>query len=153
MRLAAAVAAVLSPLSVGVAACSASGQTQQVATGEPPPIVKTCGQISTLGRTLDVDIAEGRMPIKCRRARHVMKVYLARSKGAKGTRRVKVGSKVWDCYGSRPDGVGWDFHCSWQRVRKPYIENYVDIGAGRRFWPRNRGGRSAHSFSQPVEQA
>jgi len=65
-----------------------------------------------------------------------MSTYLARSQGSEGSLRVKMGSKVWTCYKSRPDGVGWDFNCGRLRphFRKgPTEDNFVFIGAGRRF--------------------
>jgi hypothetical protein len=98
--------------------------------------VKACGTINAVGRTLNVDIAEGHLRTTCREARHVMSTYLVRSSGTEGSRRIKLGSKTWGCYKSRPDGVGWDYHCNRLKKRikdEPLRKIFVDIGAGRRF--------------------
>jgi hypothetical protein len=101
-----------------------------------PSFRKACGQIEALNTTLAVDIEGLRLPTTCRQARRVLSTYLARSQGSEGSLRVKLGSKVWDCYKSRPFGAGWDFNCG--RIRPhfrkgPTRNNFVFIGAGRRF--------------------
>jgi hypothetical protein len=98
--------------------------------------VKACGTITALGTTLNVDIAEGHLRTTCRQARHVMETYLTRTDGAEGGRDIKIGRKTWGCYTSRPDGVGWDYHCNRMKKRighLPLRKVVVDIGAGRRF--------------------
>jgi hypothetical protein len=96
---------------------------------------KSCGTLTAIDTTLNVDIAEGRLRTTCPQARHVMATYLARLGGAEGGQKVRLGSKVWGCYKSRPDGVGWDFLCGRlrPRLKGPDIKNYVYVGAGRRF--------------------
>jgi len=90
-----------------------------------PSSVKDCGSIQALGKRLAVDIARGRFPLSCESARRVIRRYLGR-----GGRRYDIlayEGMVFHCYRSRPDGLGWDYHCTHAtRVR------YVDIGAGRR---------------------
>jgi hypothetical protein len=103
---------------------------------QPQP-VKACGSIAALGKRVTVDIAEGRLPLACSDARAVMGDYLAMR--LRFTHPGHVGSILYrklkfDCYTSRLDGVGWDFHCMHDTgvTSNPFVTQYVDIGGGRR---------------------
>jgi len=101
------------------------------ALSQPGSPFKRCGTIRVLGKPLAVDITEGRFPLSCEVARVVMRRYFAR--GARRNDTVRYQSMKFDCYRSRRDGVGWDYHCS-HLTRTQYVNmtQYVDIGAGRR---------------------
>jgi hypothetical protein len=91
-----------------------------------PHFLQACGRIILKERTIRVDIAEGnRELVTCPHARKVMRRFIS-------TRRkhFKFGAygKTWECYKSRQDGLGWDYHCGSDTSRR-----YVDIGAGRRW--------------------
>lgn len=117
---------------------AAGGATQRAGGAKP---VRACGSLQALGRTLRVDIADGRLPITCARARGVIRHYLAATRGRTNGPLVHNG-QTWACYRSRNDGVGWDFHCNYITsytgvVGKPTFatdvtKHYVDVGAGRR---------------------
>jgi hypothetical protein len=97
-------------------------------TGESSRIRRSCGSIHARRKQVAVDIDEGRLPLTCDAARAVMRHYL-------GYRVVRYGSvryatRTFECYKSRPDGVGWDYHCSYSNYSA--ADAYVDIGAGRR---------------------
>jgi hypothetical protein len=109
-----------------------------VRTGESFPIRRRCGLIRFLGRPVDVDIVEGRFPLTCGAARAVMSRYLARRFVRYGT--VRHARLTFECYESRPDGVGWEFHCMTNSAADEAA--YVDVGAGRRpyrVYPRRLG--------------
>jgi hypothetical protein len=99
-----------------------------------PPIAKACGLIRSGGRRLQVDIAEtiGGGPGGCGTARTVMRRFLRRDPTYDGPNnaRVKFRGKTYSCYASRPDGEGWDYHCSWSSRSGG---RFVGYGAGRRF--------------------
>ena len=97
---------------------------------EPERPVKACGSISLGGRRLRVDIAGGEPRVTCATARAVMRRFVATAKDDLRARDVRYNGRVWGCYRSRPDGVGWDFHCVGQHAG---TGRYVDVGAGRRF--------------------
>jgi hypothetical protein len=107
-----------------------------VRTGEKTRIRKTCGLIHLRGKPLAVDIDEGRLPLTCFAARAVMTRYLAIarvhrwSSGAGSYRHPIYRSLPFSCYKSRPDGVGWDYHCNYSKYSS--ADAYVDVGAGRR---------------------
>ena len=94
--------------------------------------VRACGSIQALGRTLLVDLADGRLPITCARARGVIRHYLVATRG-RTNGKLRHNGQTWACFRSRKDRIGWDFHCSYI---KSYVgdltRNYIDIGAGRR---------------------
>ena len=103
-------------------------------------LVKACGVIAPLGEAMKVDIDEGRLPTTCRQARHIVQTYISNIGGGTTdvdgccSKKVRLGAKVWDCYKSRADGEGWDYHCSRLLNRSgPFNKNFVDVGAGRRF--------------------
>lgn len=98
-----------------------------VRTGESFRIRRSCGFIRALGRRIAIDIAEGRFPLTCGAARFVMSRYLSRRFVRYGT--LRYASLTFECYQSRPDGVGWDYHCM---TGGPAAAAYVDVGAGRR---------------------
>lgn len=100
-----------------------------VRSGEIYRIQKGCGFIRARGRKVAVDVAEGRFPLTCSAARTVMSRYLARPFVLHGT--VRQGRLTFECRTSRPDGVGWDYHCSYSRYTAAGVD-YVDVGAGRR---------------------
>jgi hypothetical protein len=131
--------------SVGLPATAAANRLDQGSTPGPTAaksthFVKACGAIAPLGTSLNVDIDEGRLPTTCRLARHIMRSYITRIGGGTTdvdgccTKKIRLGAKVWDCYKSRADGQGWDYHCSRLLNRSgPFNQNFVDVGAGRRF--------------------
>jgi hypothetical protein len=90
--------------------------------------VKACGSISIRGRTVLVDIAEGDVLVSCATARAVMRRFIPQTTRP-GSGDIRYRGRTYGCYKSRPDRVGWDFHCSWST---PSAMQYVDIGAGRR---------------------
>jgi hypothetical protein len=99
-----------------------------VRTGERSRIRRSCGSIRVRGKQVAVDIDEGRLPLTCDAARAVMSRYLGRRNVRYGT--VRYGTRTFECYKSRPDGVGWDYHCSYSNYSA--ADAYVDVGAGRR---------------------
>ena len=112
-----------------------------------PRPVRACGSIVDAGRAVRVDIAEtgGGMKVSCTVARGVMRRYLAIARrhlwpgGAGSSRRLAYEGVRFDCYKSRPDGVGWDYHCD---ATQDSAARYVDVGAGRRgHLCRSRSGR------------
>jgi hypothetical protein len=89
-----------------------------------PHFLQECGEIMVRGRALRVDIVEGnRQLVTCLHGRKVMQRFLR-------TRRHHFRSRAyggaWECYKSRQDGLGWDYHCN-------TFPHYVDVGAGRRW--------------------
>jgi hypothetical protein len=101
---------------------------------EKPPIVKACGGIHVAGKHMRVDIPEAmNMRPDCSTARTVMRRFVRRSPPPMGDGSVRYGGRRYSCYRSRPDGEGWDYHCSWSNGS---ASRYIDFGAGRRF-----GGR------------
>jgi hypothetical protein len=97
---------------------------------KPERPVKQCGSISVPRRRLRVDIAGGEPRMPCATVRAVMLRFVRSARAGLRARDVRHGGRLWSCYRSRPDGVGWDFHCLGQDDR---TGRYVDIGAGRRF--------------------
>jgi hypothetical protein len=87
---------------------------------------------------VDVDETNGGAMVSCVVARATMTTYLARAgathwpKGDTGRTLdvIRAGEK-FTCYTSRPDRVGWDYHCNLDRSSLKTIR-FVDIGAGRR---------------------
>jgi hypothetical protein len=118
-----------------VSACPA-----QAATRSFPPPVKACGSITngTSRIAVDIDEADGGAMVSCAVARPAMATYL-RKAGARRWPRADTGRsldfvyarKHFACYTSRPDRIGWDFHCSFGRSSNA-VFRFVDIGAGRR---------------------
>jgi hypothetical protein len=108
------------------------------ATASYPRPVRPCGTIPNGGKALAVDIDEvgGGMKLSCSVARRVMIRYLAiarrhRWPGGTGSARSLIYTGLrFDCYKSRPDGVGWDYHCNTSNFSKG--DRFVDVGAGRR---------------------
>jgi hypothetical protein len=133
--------------SVGLVATAGADRVDQGSTLGPTAtkarhFVKACGAIAPLGATLNVDIAEGRLPTTCRQARHVMRYYITKIGGGTTdvdgccSKKIRLGAKVWRCYKSRQDGVGWAYHCNRLKKRTkrlPIAKTFVDVGAGRRF--------------------
>jgi hypothetical protein len=73
---------------------------------------------------LNVDITEGKATlVPCRDARLVILYFLDHHR-----RSFRMARRVWGCYVSRKDGVGWQFHCG-----PDPRHGYFDIGAGRRW--------------------
>jgi hypothetical protein len=101
-----------------------------VRTGRSYRIRRSCGFIQARGTHVAVDIAEGRLPLTCSAARAVMSRYLTRSFVRYGT--LRFGTQKFECYKSRPDGEGWDFHCNYDNYDSSATDAYVDVGAGRR---------------------
>jgi hypothetical protein len=100
-----------------------------------PPIAKACAAIRAGGRRLRVDITEtiGRGPGSCGTARTVMRRFLRRHPtpySGPNSSQVRFRGRKYGCYVSRPDGEGWDYHCSWSSTSGG---EFVDYGAGRRF--------------------
>jgi len=101
-----------------------------------PPIFQACGSIRAVGGKLKVDITEVRRPprLRCSLARSVMRRFLRRhpTYGVPGTSGnvVHFRGRSYDCYASRPDGEGWDYHCNWFSSSG---NRFFDFGAGRRF--------------------
>lgn len=95
-------------------------------------LVKQCGRIADprTGGKVRVDIAEGE-PIRCARARRVMRAYLRRvptPRQSNGSNRtVRVSGRAWECCASRSfgRGPGWDYLCS-------SSPNYTAIGGNLR---------------------
>jgi hypothetical protein len=92
--------------------------------------IEQCGSISVAGRRLRVDIAEGDPLVPCTTARALMRRFIRTGNDDVRAREMRYSGRLYGCYRSRPDGVGWDFHCLWQADRSG---RYVDVGAGRRF--------------------
>jgi hypothetical protein len=104
-----------------------------------PRPLKACGSIVIGAKTIAVDIPEhgGGAMVSCATARNVMTSYLERAR----SRRWPRGSGRnldfayrrlhFSCYTSRPDRVGWDFHCGTDDFSGG-SNKYVDVGAGRR---------------------
>jgi hypothetical protein len=102
-----------------------------------PKPVRACGSLVAGARVVAVDIDEvgGGFSLTCPVAQQVMRRYLAIARqhawpgGAWSFRRIKLQSLGFDCYKSRPDGVGWDYHCN---ATSPSGRGFADVGAGRR---------------------
>lgn len=99
-----------------------------------PDFVKSCRSIKVSGRVLGVDITEviGRPRGRCATGRTVMRRFLHTGPVYEGpnSREIRFRGRTYDCYASRPDGEGWDYHCNWL---KKSGDTFVDYGAGRRF--------------------
>jgi hypothetical protein len=103
-----------------------------------PDIAQACGPIGVGGRQLSVDVAEaiGRGPGSCGTARTVMRRFLGTHPGPYSVTNnndagmVRFSGRRYDCYVSRPDGEGWDYHCMWSSGNG---DQYIDYAAGRRF--------------------
>jgi hypothetical protein len=104
------------------------------ALGPRPPIAKACGAISVHGDRLQVDITEtiGMKARGCDTARHVMRRFVRRSPSVMENGQVRYRGRTYDCYRSRLDGEGWDYHCGWSD-HSGNSGRYIDFGAGRRF--------------------
>jgi hypothetical protein len=129
--------AVRAVISLALLAAAVACTSAVAAVGIQPQPVKACGSIAVLGKRVTVDIAEGVFPLACSAARAVMGKYLAMR--LRFTHPGHVGSVFYrklkfDCYTSRLDGVGWDFHCMHDTgvTSKPFVTKYVDVGGGRR---------------------
>ncbi|HEX4363339.1 MAG TPA: hypothetical protein VHZ75_02245 [Solirubrobacteraceae bacterium] len=117
-------------LAGALCAAAATGAVPKRASGAHP--VRACGTVRALGRTLRVDIADGRLPISCGRARGVIRHYLSATKGHTNG-KLRHNGQTWTCFHSRANGVGWDYHCSYIRSYAGNVtRNYIDVGAGRR---------------------
>jgi hypothetical protein len=112
----------------------------QAARRSLPPPVKACGSIANGGSRIAVDIDEtdGGAMVSCAVARVTMATYLRKAQARRWTRTQAgrsldfvYGGRRFACYTSRPDRVGWDFHCSFGRASR-FVFRFVDIGAGRR---------------------
>jgi hypothetical protein len=127
LPLAAATLAVFGALVLPAAGDAAAKQ----ASGAHP--VRACGTLVALGRTLRIDIADGRLPITCARARGVIRHYLTATRG-RTNGKLRHNGQPWACYRSRKDRIGWDFHCTYIKsyVGSDLTKNYIDVGAGRR---------------------
>jgi hypothetical protein len=103
--------------------CLAGESPKVVQRGKrPSEFVRSCGKITFHGQRVRVDIGEGDgSAVTCPHARKVMRRFLH---GPRSSFRA-YGAK-WDCYRSRQDHEGWDYHCG-TRTR------YVDVAAGRRW--------------------
>ena len=124
-------------LTVSIAAALCAGAASATTDSYPPPL-RSCGSIQHGTKRLAVDIAEagGGATVSCVIARGAMSRYLEKA----GARRWPVDSGrnlnfvyarvLFSCYTSRPDRVGWDFHCSPEYRNRP--ARFVDVAAGRR---------------------
>jgi hypothetical protein len=116
------------------AAILAAAAAVAIAAGPRPPIVKACGGIHGKGKRqrVDIDEARGDVPRSCASARAVMRRFLRRAGSYDGpnTTEIILRRRTFDCYVSRPDGEGWDCHCSWFSADG---KSLIDYGAGRRF--------------------
>jgi len=133
---------VLAPASAAtIVACAGSFPVGADAGGRSfPPPVKACGSIANGGARIavDVDEADGGAMVSCAVARATMSTYLRKARARRWTRTQAgrsldfvFGGRRFACYTSRPDRVGWDYHCSFGRASKS-VFRFVDIGAGRR---------------------
>jgi hypothetical protein len=95
-------------------------------TGETYRIRRECGALGTPEKPVLVDITEGVLPLTCVAARGVMSRYLSRRDNGS----VVYDGLMFDCYNSRPDGVGWDYNCIHSDDGPK--GDYVGVGAGRR---------------------
>jgi hypothetical protein len=102
--------------------------------GPRPPIAKVCGSIQVNGKPLRVDITEtiGMEARGCGTAREVMRRFVRRSPEPMDDGEVRYRGRKYDCYRSRPDGEGWEYHCSWSKFNGD-TNRFIDFGAGRRF--------------------
>jgi hypothetical protein len=125
-------------LLVLAAAAVIAGTGASRTTASYPRPERACGSILSGGKPVAVDIDEvgGGMKLSCSAARGVMSRYLAiarrhRWPGGTGSgRRLIYESLRFDCYKSRPDRVGWDYHCNTSNFSNG--DRFVDVGAGRR---------------------
>ena len=99
---------------------------------------RACGAILSGGQSVAIDIDEvgGRMKLSCTAARGVMGRYLAIARrhqwppgGPESVRSFAYEGRRFVCYKSRPDGVGWDYHCTTSNY---WATRFVDVAAGRR---------------------
>jgi hypothetical protein len=104
------------------------------ASASRPPIAKACGAIQVHGHRLRVDITEvSGIPARgCRAARTVMRRFVRTSPPVQGNGQVRFKGRRYDCYRSRLDGEGWDYHCNRSEDRGAK-HLFIDFGAGRRF--------------------
>jgi hypothetical protein len=112
----------------------------QAVTRSFPPPVKACGSIANGGSRIAVDIdeADGGAMVSCTVARGTMAAYLRKARARRWTTTQTgrsldfvYGGRRFACYTSRPDRVGWDYHCSFGRSSGA-VFRFVDVGAGRR---------------------
>jgi hypothetical protein len=68
----------------------------------------------------------------CRTARNVMHRFVRTSPPIMGNGQVRYRGRAYDCYRSRLDGEGWDYHCNWSNFTNGN-DQLIDFGAGRRF--------------------
>jgi len=102
-----------------------------------PKPVRACGSVISEAKVVAVDVDEvgGGFRLGCRVARQVMNRYLAVARrhtwpgGTGSFRRITQTGLHFGCYKSRPDGVGWDYHCN---ATSPSGLGFADVGAGRR---------------------
>ena len=96
------------------------GEASAASRSYPPP-VKSCGSIENGSVRLAVGIDEtnGGLMVACPTARVTMSLYLARAHATKWpegdvgrTLDVVSAGRKFTCYTSRPDRVGWDYHCN-----------------------------------------
>lgn len=112
----------------------AAGNGAQLA-GERPHLEKECGEIRIHGERLRVDIDEtiGMKAHNCRTARRVMRKFIRTSPPVMGDGLIRDHGRRYDCYRSRPDGEGWEYHCNWSSSSSSASFRFIDYGAGRRF--------------------
>jgi len=105
-----------------------------------PPPVKACGSILSGSKRIavDVDEADGGAMVSCAVASGTMATYLRKAR-ARRWPRAQTGRSLdfvyahrrFACYTSRPDRIGWDYHCSFG-TGSGAVFRFVDVGAGRR---------------------
>lgn len=118
----------LSALTVMVSAAIAS-------TSSFPRPLRGCGSITYENKRVAVDFAEGhgRIRISCRVGRGAMRHYLFLARSRRWRNQsgrnldFRYEGRLFQCYTSRKDGVGWDYHCGLDGGRW-----WVDVAAGRR---------------------
>ena len=122
----------ISVLALAAALCAPAGSSGATRRSSGAHPLRACGTVRALGRTLRVDIADGKLPISCGRARGVIRHYLSTTKGLTNG-KLRHNGQTWTCYHSRKNGIGWDYHCSYIRSYTGDVtKNYIDVGAGRR---------------------
>jgi hypothetical protein len=108
-----------------------------VARASYPPPVRACGSIYYRSNRVAVDLAEvgGGGTLTCSAARGAMALYLRRAAvrswpaGSGRNLSLTYAMRKFECYTSRRDGLGWDYHCF---TNSRNYAKFVDVGGGRR---------------------